>query len=421
MLLGWVEEQYLKPVFHFSYWGFFWVRVLPAPEIYVIFSVMILASLAIIVGYFYRIATVVFFLTFTYVELIDKTYYLNHYYFVSLVAFLMCFLPAHRNFSFDVFRNPTIKKEFVSGYCVDILKFQIACVYFFAGIAKINYSWLIDAMPLRLWLPAQNNIPFVGDLFTQTWVAYVFAWVGMAYDLSIPFLLLNRKTRLPAYVILLIFHGLTGYFFQIGVFPLVMSMCTLIFFSDNFHSRLLTNYQKIISLGNTAHFQASFKLPLKNLNLTTRKNLRLTTTVLLIYISIQLFFPFRYLMYPGSLFWTEKGYRFSWRVMLVEKAGTATFRVRNNANGAEFDVDNAQYLNQHQEKQMSFQPDMMLQYAKYLGSIFKTKDIKDISVYCECYVTMNGKPSQLIIDPKTDLLKVEDNLLVGNWILEYNY
>ena len=126
-------------------------------------------------------------------------------------------------------------------------------------------------------------------------------------------------------------------------------------------------------------------------------------------------------MYPGSLFWTENGYRFSWRVMLVEKAGTATFRVRNNANGAEFDVDNAQYLNQHQEKQMSFQPDMMLQYAGYLGSIFKTKDIKDISVYCECYVTMNGKPSQLMIDPKTDLLKVEDNLLSGNWILEYKY
>ena len=33
---------------------------------------------------------------------------------------------------------------------------------------------------------------------------------------------------------------------------------------------------------------------------------------------IQLAFPFRYLLYPGNIFWTEEGYRFSWRVMLME-------------------------------------------------------------------------------------------------------
>ncbi|HBX65715.1 MAG TPA: HTTM domain-containing protein, partial [Balneolaceae bacterium] len=42
---------------------------------------------------------------------------------------------------------------------------------------------------------------------------------------------------------------------------------------------------------------------------------------------IQLLFPFRYMLYPGELFWTEEGYRFSWRVMLMEKAGYTNFKV----------------------------------------------------------------------------------------------
>ena len=30
-----------------------------------------------------------------------------------------------------------------------------------------------------------------------------------------------------------------------------------------------------------------------------------------------LYLAWRYLAYPGDLFWTEEGFRFSWRVMLV--------------------------------------------------------------------------------------------------------
>jgi hypothetical protein len=36
------------------------------------------------------------------------------------------------------------------------------------------------------------------------------------------------------------------------------------------------------------------------------------------FIAFQLLFPFRYLCYPNELFWTEE-FRFSWRVMLMEK------------------------------------------------------------------------------------------------------
>ena len=69
----------------------------------------------------YVYACILFFLSFTYIELIDKTTYLNHYYFISVVSFLMIFLPANIYFSIDSFR----KKEFnqTKKWHIDTIKF----------------------------------------------------------------------------------------------------------------------------------------------------------------------------------------------------------------------------------------------------------------------------------------------------------
>ncbi len=82
-----------------------------------------------------------------------------------------------------------------------------------------------------------------------------------------------------------------------------------------------------------------------------------------LHFAIQIVMPFRYVLYPGKLFWTEQGFRFSWRVMLMEKGGYAIFHVRDPESGREGEVDNAAYLSPNQEKMMSTQPDMILQFA----------------------------------------------------------
>jgi hypothetical protein len=64
--------------------------------------------LGILLGWYYRWSAALFFLCFTYTELIDLTYYLNHYYFVSWVALMLIFVPAHRLFSVDAWRKPGI-------------------------------------------------------------------------------------------------------------------------------------------------------------------------------------------------------------------------------------------------------------------------------------------------------------------------
>ncbi len=50
-------------------------------------------------------------------------------------------------------------------------------------------------------------------MFNHVFVAYAFSWLGCLYDLSIPFLLLYRKTRPFAYAAVIIFHILTAILF----------------------------------------------------------------------------------------------------------------------------------------------------------------------------------------------------------------
>jgi hypothetical protein len=242
---GWVYSMYIKPKVFFTYYGFEWVKPLGEVGMYALFIAMAAASLFILVGLFYRLSMVMFFIIFTYVELIDKTNYLNHYYFVSIISFLMIFLPAHRYFSVDGWRNKSMQVSYIPNYVLLIIKFQVFIVYFFAGIAKINSDWLLEAMPLKIWLRAHSEMPFIGTYLTKEWVAYVFSWFGCVYDILIPFFLFSSRTIKPAYFFVVVFHLATSLFFNIGMFPYVMICLTTIFFSEKFHLRLI-NY--LISL-----------------------------------------------------------------------------------------------------------------------------------------------------------------------------
>ncbi|MFB0907961.1 MAG: HTTM domain-containing protein, partial [Spirosomataceae bacterium] len=218
MMAGWINEHFIDPPFHFKFYGFEWVEVLSPFGMYVLHGVMLLASVGITLGLFYRLSAVVLFLTFTYVELIDLTYYLNHYYFVSLICLLLIFISANGFASLDVkfnFRKPL---SHVPAWNINILKFQIFFVYFYAGLAKLNYDWLVNSLPLKIWLPANDKIPFLGSFFAHEYAPYIFSWGGMLYDTFIVFFLLWKPTRIWAYICVIIFHTIVGILFQIGIF-----------------------------------------------------------------------------------------------------------------------------------------------------------------------------------------------------------
>ena len=414
LLKGWVYAFYIKPRFHFTFYGFDWVRPLGATGMYLLFALLIITSILVTIGLFYRIAITTFFLCFTYVELIDKTTYLNHYYFISVMAFLMILVPANRYFSLDVFHKPELKITSVPWWAIDIFKLQLFIVYFFAGLSKLNYDWLIAAMPLRIWLPASSHLPVIGGLLTQLWVAYVFSWFGALFDLSIGFLLINSTTRKFGYLLVIIFHLATAWFFKIGMFPYVMIFVTIVFFSESTHRKIIGYLTWIFSKTNTVtnNNGSSYQIGI------TKK--RIIYSLLLLHFSIQLFLPFRYLLYPGKLSWTEEGYRFSWRVMLMEKGGTAFFHVKDPRTGKQTEIINSQYLTDFQESQMSTQPDMILQFAHILAADYQQKGIKNPIVTAESYVTLNGSGSRLYIDTTVNLANVHDGFGHKKWILPFH-
>lgn len=408
---GWVHQLYVEPEFYFSYYGFEWVAPFSAGGMYLVFGLMALSALGICFGAFYRVSSALFFLSFTYVELLDKTNYLNHYYFVSVMAGLMMLLPAHRYLSVDVLLWPRIRRETVPRWTVGIIRMQLGCVYFFAGVAKLQYDWLVRAMPLAIWLPAKTNLPLIGGLMGLKWVAYAFSWFGALYDLTVPFFLLWKKTRWLAYTAVIAFHLMTWWLFPIGMFPFIMILSTLIYFPAATHVKishwLLRFAPKAREIANRP----------RHWNFPVRQKILLG--VLAVHVLIQAFLPFRYVLYPGDLFWTEQGFRFSWRVMLMEKAGTAFFYVRDAATGRELEVDNSDFLTPNQEKMMATQPDMILQYAHFLAETYAGKGLTTPKVRAEVYVTLNGSGSRLFIDPQVNLAALESGYAHKDWILPF--
>ncbi|WP_047547076.1 HTTM domain-containing protein [Psychroserpens sp. Hel_I_66] len=409
---GWIEKLYIQPKFHFKYYGFEWIKSLGDYN-YLLFFFCGIAALFVALGFKYKIAIIAFFLSFTYIELIDKTTYLNHYYFISVLSFLMIFLPANARFSVD---NILRKKSYqnIPNWTIDSIKLLLSIVYIYAGIAKINSDWLLKAMPLKIWLPSKYDLPIIGsNIMQQDWFHFAMSWSGMLYDLTIPFLLLYKRTRVFAFVLVVIFHVFTRVLFSIGMFPYIMIVATLIFFDASVHEKIIVIIKRVIK-----PFRRKIKA-FQTIETYKYSNRKLLIPIVAVFFAFQILFPFRYLFYKNELFWTEEGYRLSWRVMLMEKAGLATFKVVNSKTGSYFYVQNSDFLSAFQEKQMSFQPDFILEYAHFLGDHFTAQGHENVQVFVDSYVALNGRLSKQYVDPTVDLYQEKESFKPKDWILPF--
>ena len=91
------------------------------------------------------------------------------------------------------------------------------------------------------------------------------------------------------------------------------------------------------------------------------------------YLALQLALPLRFLMYPGNVNWHEQGFRFSWRVMLIEKAGQVEFNVLVGDEDRRYVVYPRDQLTPLQYKMMSTQPDMIQEYAQHLAKTLQRR------------------------------------------------
>ena len=411
---GWVDMLFVRPRFHFTYWGLSWVPALPAPWMHVFFAALAVLGLCMAAGLFYRAAVGLLFVAFTYVQLVDVTNYLNHYYLVSLLLGLMFFVPAHRAFSVDAWRRPALRQEWLPAWCTLLLRFQVAVVYVFAGLAKLTSDWLLHAQPLNIWLAARTSLPFVGPFLEERWVAYAAAWAGFLFDTTIVAFLLTRRLRPYAYVVVLGFHAMTSLLFPIGMFPFIMTTAALVFFEPSWPRRLARRVKALLSRSPVAPEAPAAAVSMQG---APGRRAWLALGVAAAYGLLQVALPLRTHLYGGNVLWHEQGMRFSWRVMAREKNGSVTFMVRNPATGREWLVSPRQYLNRLQEREMSVQPDLILQLARRIARDFEAQGQGPVEVRADARVSLNGRPAALLVDPKVDLAREVDGLTPKPWIL----
>lgn len=402
---GWIQELYVEPAYHFTYWGFDWVRAWPAWGMYLHFAALAVLALCVAAGFHYRASIALFFLGFTYVELIDKATYLNHYYLISILAFLMIFLPLERGWSLDALRRPALRVGWAPRWCLLTVRAQIGLVYVFAGIAKLNHDWLWHAQPLSIWLARHGDMPVVGPLLGEPWVAHAASWFGAAFDLTIVAWLLVARTRALAFAVLVGFHVATAALFYLGMFPWIMIANALIFFPAAWPRRWLPGLP-----APDARAPDIWTTP----RVSRRQALGLG--LLALHFLVQVLMPLRHHLYPGDVRWTEEGFRYAWHVMLVEKTGRVTYDVTEPTTGRRWLVYPHEYLTTLQEKQMSFQPDMILALAHHIAADFAGRGHPGVEVRAEAYVSLNGRKSQLLLDRTVDLAAARDSLLPQPWI-----
>lgn len=405
---GWVEELFVKPTFFFKYWGFAWVEPLPAPGMHALFVALAVLGAAYAAGLLYRVVAPLLFVAFTYVQLVDVTNWLNHYYLVSLLLLLTSFMPLGRAWSLDAWLSPRTRLAAFPAWCTYLLRFQVAVVYFYAGIAKLTGDWLLHAQPLDIWLHARTGMPVLGALFDQRWVAYLFAWGGFLFDTTIAGFLLWRRTRPFAYAVVLAFHAIVGLLFPIGMFPYIMVTAVLVFFPSDWPRRVLGRLRAGWGVASEAARAPAAE---------RARPRRAMVALALAYCALQVLVPLRHRLYGGNVLWHEQGMRFSWKVMVREKNGAITYLVDSPSRGRTWYVSPRKYLTDRQERELAGQPDLILQLAHHVKGDFRARGIEDARVRVEALVSLNGRPAAPMIDPTVDLARVEDGVGKASFIL----
>lgn len=402
---GWIARYYIEPEFFFTFQGFGWVHPWPGQWMYVHFVVLAVLAVFIALGLWYRICAALFFLGFTYIFLLDRANYLNHFYLISLISFLIVWMPAHRAASLDALMRPKRQALRVPAWSLNLLRAQIGIVYLFGGIAKLNGDWL-GGEPMGTWLADRAGSSAVPFLLDASWSGALFSYAGLAIDLAIVPLLIWRRTRLVAFGVATVFHLTNAYLFSIGIFPWFMIGATLLFFDASSFA------------GIRRKISAGLHVPSASRELRVDRSRRKTVALLVgAYLFVQVVVPLRHFLYPGNVSWTEEGHNFSWHMKLRDKRAAMWILARDTLSGQTWTVDLDEYLTPRQESKMVTRPAMLAQFARYIRDRYREEGRPDVSVHAFGNVSLNGREGQLLVDPDVDLASVELTLRHRDWIL----
>jgi len=383
-----IEDYIIQPKVLFNY-SFLPLAPFSEGVLDLMLGITLISTIFIMIGKYYRAAIITFFIGFTYFFLLDKSYYNNHLYLLSLIAFLMIFIPADNALSLG--KKDKIKPTL--GWHLRILQFQLIVVYFFGGLAKINGDWLTFYEPLTTILKSNTIHSEVLAMFL--------AYTGLLFDLCIGFFLLMKRTRLYAVIMVLLFNITNHFLFDdINIFPFFMMASLVLFFELNEFS-FLSKFNK-------------FKYDKENTVVPSK----LVLFGLSAFVLIQILMPLRHYAIPGNVDWNGEGQRFSWRMKIQTRSiKECEFAIFDLDKKTIYPVEINQHIHNIQKEQMIYHPKMILDFAHYLKEYARENRIPNTMIKAKIKVKFNQRESVEIISPEIDLSKEEWNSFTHNeWI-----
>lgn len=397
---GWIKRTLIDPEFTFSFIGFEWLQPLPGDWMYVYYCVMGCFGLLIMLGYKYRMSMIVFTIMWSCTYFMQKASYNNHYYLLILLSAIMVFLPANKYASIDAKLNPSIKRNAMPSWCKWVFVVQLFILYTYASIAKMYPDWMDLTFP-KILMAGKANYPIIGGFLQNDFMPYLICYGGLLFDGLIIPLLLFKPTRKYAFFASIFFHLFNAIVFQVGVFPFLSLAFSLFFFEPKTIKNIFL--KKKVFYDKAEIIVPSYKKPM--------------LVVFCIYFVIQIALPLRHHFIEDSVLFTEEGHRMSWRMMLRAKHGVAVYTVEDKATKESKIINLDNYLSAKQKRMASSKPDVIWQFAQHLKQDFKKRG-KDIAVYVNCKISVNGKPYKQLVNPKTDIASVKWNPFAhSEWLL----
>jgi vitamin K-dependent gamma-carboxylase len=397
---GWIKRTLIEPEFTFAFIGFEGLQPLPGNWMYLYYAVMGGFGLLVMIGYKYRWSMLAFTLMWTATYLMQKSSYNNHYYLLILLSAIMVFQPANTYLSVDAKQNPNIKSYAMPQWCSLVFILQMFIVFTYASVAKLYPDWL-NTTVIELLMKSKAHYFLVGDILQQKWMHYFLVYGGLLFDGLIIPLLLWKPTRKWAFMASVFFHLFNSFVFQVGIFPYLSLAFALFFFEPK-------TIQELFLKKKPFYDKAEIKEPKYKL---------LFVALFSIYFTIQIALPLRHHLIDDNVLWTEEGHRLSWRMMLRSKHGYAKYKVLDTESNLYIPIQLDTYLTKKQQRGATTKPDVIWQFAQHLKKEFAKKG-KDVQVFADVKISVNGKSHQQFTNPEVDLANVEWNTFKhASWIL----
>jgi hypothetical protein len=407
---GWISQYYIQPHYLFGFVP--GIHPWPGNGMYWHFGVLGICAVLIAVGLWFRWAAWVFCLGFTYVFLLDKAQYLNHFYLICLMSGLLALSPAAQTGSLDARRKPPAS-PWIPRWPLLLLQLFVALVFFFGGIAKLNGDWL-RGEPQRMWLIANSSSSGFRAILAEEWVVQLVTWGGLFVDLGLGILLLIPKTFWIGVVVAFVFNVSNAFLFSIGIFPPLMLATLALFGRPQWPRRWFENEDG-------SGFWTGTRLQTVGSSFRVEANPGGTQHWAILFfhafLIVQLALPLRHFLLPGSVHWTEEGHRFSWHMKLRDKIAQVSMAMIHPVTGERAEIRLSDWLTARQIAKMGARPDMILQFAHHLADTEEKRTGLRPVIRVNVVASLNGRPFQYFINPETDLAAERRGLGHRKWIL----